>query len=143
MQYPDIDTTPKDGWPEYNSKTVGPALVKDVKIYRNMVYKNGFVRGSTPAEDVKAPPNVGENAISIRSVDHSYGYTGSFEDVWVVNNTISNNSKYGVAIRFNEYTSSEVDDYGVYHFSGLRFLNNILALNTGDRCYICSVDFVG
>jgi len=102
-----------DGW--------GPGTVEDVFIYRNLVYQN-------VANGIKIEPdNPGECK-----------FVGSIHRVWVVNNTIVYNQRYGLAVRVGDY-SLEVDA-STYSMSDINVVNNIFAFNGEDTLDV-QVDF--
>jgi len=119
----------------------GPALMKDLFIYRNMIFRNGYLQGATVADDVAGG---GNNAVAIREEGGEL-YHGSFDNVWIVNNTIANNVKYGLAVTINEEEPALVESEETgsiigydnidtdYSFKGLHILNNIFSGNTGQN----------
>jgi hypothetical protein len=126
----------------------GPAMMDDIYIYRNMIYRNGFINiGGTDIvyqtyiEDTLGicntdELNLGRNAIYILSVgapDYhvQHEYHGSYNNIWIANNTISNNYWYGISIDISFDESVPFIDNSTYYAQNINVLNNILYGNTG------------
>jgi hypothetical protein len=116
---------------------VAPALTSDIFIYRNMIFKNGFIPdATTPADDAQTSrTGVGQNAIMIDNHESATYYYGSFDNIWIINNTIANNLNYGLSILFRPTDTAGGDpileDEYTFYFHGLYVVNNIFADNTG------------
>jgi len=108
----------------------GPGLTKDIFIYRNMIYKNGYLIDEQGDEVAGG----GKNAVEIREEGGSVWH-GSFENIWLTNNTIANNYWYGLNVEFKNVTPDPKTGYPLdseyYSFNNLHIINNIFASNTG------------
>jgi hypothetical protein len=131
-------------WKEDYTDTAdsGPALMEDIYIYRNVIYKNGYIsyQGSdilynSYVEEVLGICPLGENETgngsAIYLTDNQEKYHGSFKDVYIVNNTIANNYGYGVQINISYSIGGTYLDNRTYHFSRLNIMNNVISGNTG------------
>jgi len=111
----------------------GPGLMKDIFIYRNILFKNGYNSDGTPGG--------GANAVKIHE-EGDEGWHGSFENLWLAHNTIANNYGYGLVVTLEDLSAeiAGVDgayhevtnkDAGEYHMGDLHLLNNIIVFNDG------------
>ena len=134
----------KDDYTGGPMSDAGPARVEDLFIYRNVIVKNGYIRiggadldyadwlyaqyprkEDCDEEEGTIEEGRGESAIVFDSP--SSDYHGSYENVWLVHNTIAYNKGYGLAVRFDDVGADDSD----YDFAGLFLYNNIYAFNTG------------
>jgi len=128
-----VDALDEEGTvtPVTTTTNTGPSLVKDVSIYRNMIFRNGYIKTSSGPQLDK-----GENAVMVAAEEGAWH--GSFENLFILNNTIADNAKYGLAITEEGWTAAVSDegvvtikDAGTYFHKNVIVANNIFAGNTG------------
>ncbi len=126
----------------------GPALMQDIFIYRNMIYKNGYIifNGTDMTYEVYIEATLGicssldgrhfgrtaiyiTEAFSTTEVD----YHGSIDNIMIVNNTVADNYWYGLTVELSyDSTLTNLIDNDDYHVSNVAIVNNIFSGNTGN-----------
>jgi len=119
----------------YDSGNKMPGLTQDVYIYRNMVFRNGFVPAAVAGSnnDVMTPAGFGANALSIESPSAAGRPHGSRDGMYFINNTVADNKGYGLFVELVVVTG--VPDEDEYYFNNLVIVNNIFSGNTGKIIY--------
>jgi len=114
---------------DYTPGDLGEGLFENIFIYRNMIYKNGYIAvdESDATKDILTKDGVGRNGISIK-LSSEESFKSSIRNVWIVNNTIAYNHWYGLGV----YWDDKLKARNVPSFDGLHIVNNIFAMNTGD-----------
>jgi len=102
--------------------------MKNIYIYRNMIFRNGYLQ----VDEL----GTGRNAIRIEE-EGGEEWHGSYENIWIANNTVADNAGYGlkVSLRDVETMASagqyENLDADTYYMSDVYVINNVFYKNTG------------